>query len=381
MKVHSLDLLNAKFEKIKTGEKFDTGSITPRTTSKKVVLDKVEISEDGKIKYQEDLDGKRQQKFNELQDKDLITRQELKCLEPLIKTDFKPYKDRCKQLEVDTQSIQQQIQKLNKSASITIKEIEQFGFETIYQENIESAELLRDDAPAVLRYGLNTESKTLQNLVGSYIEKGVLHPFEQEIFVKAIQHLHSVDAAETYMKNNNNLYPNNVVLVDIFDRSSSFINEGHNQTHTIALWKKTDKEIVLIDPSKTNYSDHLCKSLQSTFNTNINSLTVLEDVIYGSGGKETGYSEYNILVPKPRDCIDIAVKVALELNEQQKFGINLEEQQNNMLKQISNQTSVAPHMNLVKDTFVRTLQSTNKQIRVAALYTLQQGLYIQPKKK
>lgn len=43
--------------------------------------------------------------------------------------------------------------------------------------------------PAVIRYGLNTESKALDSLVGSYIEKGMLHPYEETLFQKAFDYL------------------------------------------------------------------------------------------------------------------------------------------------------------------------------------------------
>ena len=56
--------------------------------------------------------------------------------------------------------------------------------------------------------------------------------------------LDKVYSADNYIKGADKAsYANNVVLVDIFDRSTSFVNAGSNQTHTVVLWKKTnDKE-------------------------------------------------------------------------------------------------------------------------------------------
>lgn len=233
-----------------------------------------------------------------------------------------------------------------------------------------------------MRYGLNTESKELDSLVGSYIEKGVLHPYEEALFQRAFEYLKLVESADHYIKNGDKSeYPNNIVLVDIFDRSKGFINAGHNQSHTIALWKKKDAELILIDPSNVGFSDHLSKSLSNLLKVEISLSSVTGGVIYGSGGKETGYSKYTDVLPKPRDCVDIAVKVAFELNEQQKWQVDFMKVEFDMLQQVSNQTIVAPHMNLVKDINVRTLQSTSKEVRAIALYTLQQSLYIAPKKK
>ena len=226
----------------------------------------------------------------------------------------------------------------------------------------------------VLRYGLDTDSIGLKSIVGAIIEKGVVHPYEGTLFIKTFNYFENTESAEVYVKNKSG-YPNNVVLIDIFDRSKGFINEGINQTHTIVLWKKKDNEIILIDPSNIEYSKHLCERFKLT------PLNPTKNIIYGSEGKETGYSEYFQKEPKPRDCIDIAVKIALELNEQQKLCDNLNEIDNNMLQQISNQNTIAPHMILVKDISVRTLQSTNQHTRVSALYTLQQGLYMASKKK
>jgi hypothetical protein len=386
----SIEFLNTKFNKIqKQGRDYDTGSITPRTTTKKAVLDEVKISEETFCKYQQNVKGKVDENSNRLKS-ELETieyeKQQLQTLIELKSPNSKDYEKIISTVKVKGETIEQHLQKLKLSSQVQINNIKDFGFETIYQEeiaDITEIKLLREDTPAVLRYGLDTDSESLRSIVGNSIEKGLLHPFEEALFYKAKDYLQQVDSAENYLQTieKNIPHPNNVVLVDIFDRSSGLIKEGHSQTHTIALWKKKDNEIVLIDPSKTDFSNHLCKPLQSIFGTNIHSLIVLDDVIYGSGGKETGYSEYNIFMPKPRDCIDIAVKIAFELNEQQKSTLDLQKTSNNAIMQISNQKALAPHMNLIKDIFVRTLQSTNKYTREIALYTLSQGLYINKEAK
>lgn len=308
--------------------------------------------------------------------------QKIEPLEKLVSID-KLYDKNLQETKLKIGATKDQIGFSEKSSAVQIKHDSGFSFETIYQEGIrENHDIINATTPAVIRYGLDIESEALNSLVGSYIEKGVLHPYEEALFQRAFDYLKLVESADHYIKRGDKSeYPNNVVLVDIFDRSKGFVNAGHNQSHTVALWKKRDGEFVLIDPSNVSFSDHLCNSLCSMFKTEISLSSVTGGVIYGSGGKETGYSNYMEVLPKPRDCIDIAVKVAFELNENQKSQIDLVKVEFDMLQQVSNQTVVAPHMNLVKDIHVRTLQSSSRQVRAIALYTLQQSLYIAPKKK
>ena len=256
------------------------------------------------------------------------------------------------------------------------REIQNFGFQTIYQEGIANSDDIKTVLPAVFRYGLDSESPDLENIVGSYIEIGTLHPYEQALFDNAFKYLSKTISAEKYLSDNNKVeYPNNVVLVDIFDRSTGSINEGSDQTHTIVLWKRKDNEIFLIDPSNINYSKHLSN------NFNVIPLEPAKNIFYGSAGKETGYSDYLTNDPKPRDCVDIAVKIAFELNEQQKVSEldNLPQITDSLQKRLSNQKILAPHLILVKNDFVRTLQSSNKDTREIAFNTLNQALYMKKK--
>jgi hypothetical protein len=386
----SIDFLNFEFTQVQKGQKFDTGSITPKTTTRKLVLDEVKLSEHAEKftkLYEPVIKQKAVENIEKLNNSVKQNQEKLEPLEKLIKLEVnqseshKTYTKNLTFAKDEIKSGEENIKLIENSKLIGIKEFKGFGFKTIYQENIHDAKEVKADTPAVLRYGLDTENQALNSIIGNYVEKGVLHPYEEALFIEALNYLKEVESAESYMKTEGKgYYPNNVVLVDIFDRSSGFINKGYSQTHTIALWKKKADEIILIDPSKISYSDHICVNLGKLLNIKVNSCNVPEGVIYGSMGKETGYSEYNIVSPKPRDCIDIAVKVAFELNEQQVLHNSLEDALNNTMKQISNQKVLAPHMNLVKDIFVRTLQSSNKYAREIALYTLSQGLYIEAKK-
>ena len=374
----SIDFLNFEFTQVQKGQGFNTGSITPKTTTKKLVLDKVELSENARNftkLYEPIIKQKAVESIEKLVKNVKQNQEKFEPLERLIKLEdnqsknYKTYTENLGFVEKEVISSKENIKLIENSLSKGIKEFEGFGFETIYQEGIEGANFLNQDTPAVLRYGLNTESKALDDIVGSCIEKGILHPYEETLFIEALNYLKEVENAENYINmKNTTYYPNNVILVDIFDRSSGFINKGNNQTHTIALWKKKDNEVVLIDPSNVEFSKYL---------SNIFKFTPIEPtkkILYGSGGCETGYSNYYDSKPKPRDCIDIAVKVAFELNDQQKECLTLDKITDNMLLQLSNQKAIAPHMYLVQNEFVRTLQSTSKNTRAIALYTLNQAL-------
>ena len=99
----------------------------------------------------------------------------------------------------------------------------------------------------------------------------------------------------------------------------------------------------------------------------------------GTQRRETGYSEYTDLIPQPRDCVDIAVKIAFEINEQQKEGTNIEQINENVFSQISNKKALNTVTQIIDGTFIRELQSSNKNIRrdaKQALGTMQEVLQI-----
>lgn len=377
--------LDQSFQELKVSNiQNDSGSITPKTAKTKSVLDKIELSKNAinfsstyekniQIKLKENL-IKSERSLEQNQEKiDLLDR--LINLEDPNSEFYKTYTKNLNTVKNESTSVKERIDLISNSkpiiTPIEIKEIEGFGFETIYQENIKDADILNIDTPAVLRYGLNSESHTLKNLVGNYIEKGVLHPYEEALFVEAFNYLDKVQSAENYIADKFQ-YPNNIVLLDIFDRSSGVINYGNNQTHTIALWKKKDNELVLIDPSQKSYSEHLLAPIKSDFGKTINTLvcTTLYGVAVYKNNETPGYDDYFVNKPKPRDCIDIAVKIAFELNEQQKNSPNLLNIENNMLAQISNDSKNAEHLTKFKNVVIRELQSSSFETRNIAQKTL-----------
>lgn len=371
---YSLSPLNLSFEKLKTSHiKNNDGSITPRTTTNKTILDKIEIEPGILELYEKSMFKKADETILQL-DKEL--EQKAKKIEPLEKLASidKLYSKDLEKTILEVNSIRTKVISIKNSVSIQIKDNSNFGFETIYQETIsENDSSIIADTPAVLRYGLNTESAALKKLVGGYIEKGVLHPYEEALFEEAINYLTKVESGEAYIKDKLE-YPNNIVLVDIFDRSSGIINDGNNQSHTIALWKKKNNELVLIDPSQKSYSEHLVEPLKLKLGININTLgyKTLYGVAAYKPNDKTDYSDYLNPNPKPRDCVDIAVKVAFELNEQQKIQGDLQIAENNMLEQLSNEPKLATHLTKLGGIVIRELQSSNFHDRSEAKLTVKE---------
>ena len=363
MKEAHLSYLDTIFIKTKSGENNSSGSITPRTTTNKAILDQVSISSEANKTYQEQKSIKFRKVSEQLQSDLEISHikngllNQLKNLENA--EEQKTTENKLEKVTKDIGIIEEK-QKLMGNSTQDNCDIIDFGFETIYQENINNSNEVNEDTPAVLRYGLNKERLTA--LVGSYIEEGLLHPYEIELFKLAIGYLNKTQSAEVYTQNVmlETPYANNAILVDIFDRSTGFINiEENRRTHTVVLWKKTNDQIMLIDPSNINFSNHLVR----VFNANLSLPNIEGGTIYGTQRRETGYSEYTDLIPQPRDCVDIAVKIAFEINEQQKEGTNIEQINENVFSQISNKRKLSKHLDKIDGTFIRELQSSNKDIR------------------
>jgi len=172
-------------------------------------------------------------------------------------------------------------------------------------------------------------------------------------------------------------YPNNIVLVDIFVRTDdNKIKKDHTsdapETHTIALWKKSENEILLIDPSKVDFSKDLLGAInvvaaRAQLTAKIHSPS--GGILYGTGGKDTGYNELlstSISEHKHRDCVDIAVKIGFELNELQLDDniSSLEQITRAMDLQISNQKAVATYLtNTNNGQPNRASQSSDLKIR------------------
>lgn len=229
-------------------------------------------------------------------------------------------------------------------------------FKKDYQLHIRGKDLSLDEAgiagPLVSRFGM--DPNTLISLTSTPLKKDELHFIERELFVLALTELEAKSSGEATINEHKNNYPNNVVLMDIFVREDGKIRKDTNsdnpETHTIALWKKRDKTIVLIDPSKVDYSKDLKKALELLAKgAEVQIHLPTKGILYGTSAKETGYSSIvanSIEKHKYRDCIDVAVKIGFELNELQihKNPLTLEEIESALNLQISNQKDVATYL-------------------------------------
>lgn len=121
-----------------------------------------------------------------------------------------------------------------------------------------------------------------------------------------------------------------------------------------------------------SYSDHLLPELNKLVRSDNLKIKVfaVEQMygvsIYPANNRVTGYSNYEDANPKPRDCIDIAVKIAFELNQQQRACNNFEQIRNNTKEQISNVKKNALYLNRFGEVVIRELQSSDYQVRSEA---------------
>jgi hypothetical protein len=211
-------------------------------------------------------------------------------------------------------------------------------FLKVYQHKKDGEEQLDFslDRPLVRHYGIDAVGAYC--LIGHIIEINKLHPVEDVLFQEAIRFLNDKCDAETFVNFQNKLaYANNVVLVDIFPRKNSNNINGNYyigrdtkvkeeaETHTVVLWKVTESKVAVIDPTQKSYSDFLMGISGFDGFTFINKSP---DKLYQPGTDEK---------KDPRDCTDIAAKIAFELNEKQKELNNVNEATDASIKQISNQ--------------------------------------------
>ena len=129
----------------------------------------------------------------------------------------------------------------------------------------------------------------------------MLHPVELLLIQKAL----------TANEEDSGATKNKCVLFDIFARSSDGIIEKEGKklkTHTVVLFKQKDK-IILIDPSNSEFSQHITLGLNKVLlgEHNIAAYDKKLQIYTPNGETGTEPNQY-------RDCTDIAVKIALGFN-------------------------------------------------------------------
>jgi ankyrin repeat protein len=190
---------------------------------------------------------------------------------------------------------------------------------------------------------------------------------EVDVFSKAFKYLESANSAEKFICESNKYEsPNNIVIVDVITRHSKegIIKPKDNiQIRTICLWKKCDDRFVLIDPLSSNDTQYFQRLLQMHFPANIEINKCSKDGIFyrlPSYSHTVGVKENDF-----RDDIDLAVKIAFKLNEEQMLATpscSLEEIQKSIIS-LSNQSQVNKVLGKTDCVAVRELQSSNPATR------------------
>jgi|GEM_PF-2266491 len=216
----------------------------------------------------------------------------------------------------------------------------------------------------------------------------LLHPIEIINIRKAIESL--------------NIHNNKAVLIDIFarlDDGQIRIDESKNRAeiHTVVLYMQEigegdnkQPQILIIDPSNSQFSKHLVSNSGLVFleGAGINPVEILAPPkmvkIYSpASGKSTGPNPCD-----PRDCTDIAVKIALGLNSYEET-INIKDLASvQVIQEITNNTSYNENLFFEAGLVVaRARQATEFNIRTAMekiLYKMQRHIssvreYYKPK--
>jgi len=223
----------------------------------------------------------------------------------------------------------------------------------------------------VWRFAMNPGQ--LQKMIGQKLRNS-LHLAEQILFYEALSVLDKSTSAKALGNKKQKKSPNNVVLVDIFARKNDGTikktENGEPETHTVALWKKENGKIILIDPSNVGFSSGLISSLQFLARNrnnkapestdigqlqpnieqldekhqevSVQSIKVTGNKIYNPDAFSTEFEQVKVgrLATDSRDCIDIAVKIGFVLNDLQSQGTEFDELELAMLSQITNQSTV-----------------------------------------
>ncbi len=267
-----------------------------------------------------------------------------------------------------------------KISKIDLSTLRSCFFRLPYQETLDPSKryLWNDKTPKVYRYGmcpsvirsLTTVGADSENVIyGIPIDKTDLHPLERQLIHFTVDKLKLMTSCHEYISqsSNNTGYPNNVVLIDILarslesDSSIGFVkvddsNKVNPETHTVVLWKTKKDEYLLIDPSRHGFSSELRDAIACVIGEGVvvgfsrhETVDSKDACFYSTKGVEVGYSKSHSLEQKARDCVDIAVKIAFELNELQARREILElssigEILALMKRKLSNSSSIATHL-------------------------------------
>ena len=248
-------------------------------------------------------------------------------------------------------------------------------FLKVYQQDAQN-QLVTAAKPYVYHYGIDPEHAKC--LVGHIIAQDFLHPIEELLLDASINRLKVSLDAEAFLSSNaaNKPYAHIMVLIDIFVRKLDIAGnmcikhdgngipdygKGTPATHTVVLWKTKEKELTLIDPNNADFSNVLVGKVLAGYKI-VAGQELTAKLLYSTNDKPAGYQNYQDSPITPRDCTDIAVKVAFELEEHQLTCVSIDAIKQQVVTQISNQEVLN---SILPDAFnTRALQSSDHTVRV-----------------
>lgn len=229
---------------------------------------------------------------------------------------------------------------------------------------------------SVTRFAINPLSVSPGTPANPYtLVADQLHHIELFILQKALEKLYSSPTVST-------------VIMDIFAtdkntgeiRFTSINGQTINtpETHSVVLWKKNANnlnQVFLIDPSNVTFSERLDKAYPNydkgttLVPSTLTKATIPGKVIY-NGGDATiprGYIDVDSSVPTARDCVDIAVKIAFEIQVQIAINTPAHGIEAAVYAKISNQMqlndTLRPRKNPLNGTILRPIQSSIPELR------------------
>lgn len=269
----------------------------------------------------------------------------------------------CKKLNEEKQSLVQELDGINYSYSSLIDMSSHLNDPQNLFKNLVNKIALRtyigngnyyhDNAETVVkRFALIAEE--LPQLIDCGLTSSVMHPLEKILFQSAFLELKQIDSGI------------GGVVIDVFVRTENqkiakYENANYPETHSVLLWKDKEK-FFLLDPSNSTFSSSLADEIQHIIGVNIQTR---DGNLYGAGEKTIGREEAHA-----RGCIDIAVKVILELTYQTNVFPNkdIKTKIRDTFCQLSTEPNYAKHfVTQSKNRHLREFTSSSSDIRHIAL--------------
>ena len=168
----------------------------------------------------------------------------------------------------------------------------------------------------------------------------------------------------------------NVVLIDILVFKNGKYDDGF---HTMCLWKIAANDVIVIDPNNSTIADSFLKRHKITATHNSVNLTVRgigTEKFYKPVDSERVYLSPQIDDTKhnkdSRDCIDLAVKIALTINAAQATAM-IPEAIDYQIDRLSNQSNLNIGAAIIDDLPIGFLQSSDAKIRETSFLVLSQN--------